>query len=154
MRHKHYKNEQFYKTLTQLICIFDKLNVFQMKKNSVLILFASVFTFQACINSTTPNVITVDSTPESKIETVLLAEEAFAKVTIEGMTCAIGCAATIEKNLKKTQGIASAEVDFESKTAWVIYNAKQLNLENITTVVKTTGEAYSVTEIERLESFK
>ncbi|MDG1885099.1 MAG: heavy metal-associated domain-containing protein [Flavobacteriaceae bacterium] len=70
------------------------------------------------------------------------------------MTCAIGCAATIEKNLKKTQGIASAEVDFESKTAWVIYDAKQLNLENITTVVKTTGEAYSVTEIERLESFK
>ena len=70
------------------------------------------------------------------------------------MTCAIGCAATIEKNLKKTQGIASAEVDFESKTAWVIYDAKQLNLENITTVVKTTGEAYSVTEIERLESLK
>jgi hypothetical protein len=48
----------------------------------------------------------------------------------------------------------SGEVDFESKTAWVIYDAKQLNLENITTVVKTTGEAYSVTEIERLESFK
>ena len=153
MRHIHYKNEQFYKTLTQLICIFDKLNVFQMKKNSVLILFASVFTFQACINSTTPNVITVDSTPESKIETVLLAEEAFAKVTIEGMTCAIGCAASIEKKLNATPGIQSATVSFESALAQIVFDPNWIQDQELSTVVQSVGPVYKVTKNERVDVF-
>ena len=69
------------------------------------------------------------------------------------MTCAIGCAATIEKNLQKTSGVASATVDFESKTARVVYDAQLLSLESLSAVVKTTGETYSVSEIERLNSF-
>ena len=34
---------------------------------------------------------------------------------IEGMTCAHGCAATIEKNLNNTEGVAKAKVDFDAK---------------------------------------
>ena len=108
----------------------------------------------ACNNSTSPKVVTVETTQNMNADPLPMAEEAFGKLTIEGMTCAIGCAATIEKNLQKTTGVASATVDFETKTAWVVYDANHLNMEAISAVVKATGEAYSVTEMERLNSIK
>ena len=39
------------------------------------------------------------------------------EMTIEGMVCAMGCAAVIEKKLNKTAGITNAKVDFNSKKA-------------------------------------
>ena len=106
----------------------------------------------ACNNSTSPKVVTVETTQNVNADPLPMAEEAFGKLTIKGMTCAIGCAATIEKNLQKTTGVASVTVDFETKTAWIVYDAKHLNLEALSVVVKATGKAYSVTEIERLNS--
>ena len=68
------------------------------------------------------------------------------------MTCAIGCAATIEKRLQKTSGIVSAKVDFETNTGWVTYDATMLNLDKISSVVKSTGASYSVSKIISLEN--
>ena len=126
---------------------------FQMKQALLFFLFVTSLSFMACKNPTTPKIVTVDTPQESKIQPVVLGEKAFAKFIIEGMTCAIGCAATIEKNLQKTSGVASATVDFKSKTARVVYDAQLLSLESLSAVVKTTGETYSVSEIERLNSF-
>lgn len=122
-----------------------------MKKELfVLILLLSLLV--ACKNGNTDKIVTasVDAATQHMSPEVLQ-EKAYAKLKIEGMTCAIGCAATIEKNLNQTTGVASATVDFESKTAWILYDAKVMGLEEISEVVKATGEAYTVTSAEQLK---
>ena len=132
--------------------VFLKNKAIQMKNTLAFILLSTSLSIMACNNSTSPKVVTVETTQNVNADPLPMAEEAFGKLTIKGMTCAIGCAATIEKNLQKTTGVASATVDFETKTAWIVYDAKHLNLEALSVVVKATGKAYSVTEIERLNS--
>ena len=130
--------------------VFLKNKTFQVKNTLAFILLLTSLSIMACNNPTSPKVVTVETTQNMNADPLPMAEEAFGKLTIEGMTCAIGCAATIEKNLQKTTGVTSANVDFETKTAWVVYDAKHLNMEAISTVVKATSESYSVTKMERL----
>ena len=119
----------------------------------LIILLFTGFTFTTCKNSTTPDLITVESNQKSKIEIFPILEKAFVKVTIEGMTCAIGCATKIEQNLQKTSGVTSVTLNFESKTAWIVYDSHHLNINSIAKVVNQSGEAYDVSEIVSLESF-
>ena len=42
---------------------------------------------------------------------------------IDGMTCAVGCAKTIQNKLVGLDGIQKVTVDFDTKTATVQYNA-------------------------------
>jgi len=121
-------------------------------KNLLFLSFSIVTLLGGCKTTPEQKVITVASSVEEPItNSVSLEEKAYVKMNIEGMTCAIGCAATIEKNLNKTLGIASAKVDFESKTAWVVYDATQLDFDQLTKIVKETGDAYSVSAIESVE---
>ncbi len=122
-----------------------------MKKELfVLILLLSLLV--ACKNGNTDKIVTVSVDAATQhMSPEVLQEKAYAKLKIEGMTCAIGCAATIEKNLNQTTGVASATVDFESKTAWILYDAKVMALEEISEVVRATGEAYTVTSAEQLK---
>ena len=69
------------------------------------------------------------------------------KMNIEGMVCAVGCAAMIEKNLNKTNWIKFAKVDFESKKAMLTYDANQLTSNDIIQVVLNTGSDYLVTDL-------
>ena len=87
-------------------------------------------------------------TPTSQQEEIKRITKANATVsmTIEGMVCAMGCAAVIEKKLNATPGIAKSTVDFPSKTALIQFDDQQLNPKEIITVVKSVGEAYSVSE--------
>lgn len=83
-------------------------------------------------------------------------EEAFKspkqiKMNIEGMICALGCAAMIEKNLNKTNWIKFAKVDFESKKAVLTYDASRLTINDITQVVLNTGNDYLVTDLELID---
>lgn len=59
---------------------------------------------------------------------------------ISGMTCAFGCAKTIENKLSKTVGIQKAVVNFETKTARVNYDASVITTENIIKTVQETGD--------------
>ena len=63
-----------------------------------------------------------------------------ASFTIEGMTCAVGCAKTIEHELSDLNGVEKAKVDFDTKTATVIFDKTLQNPENLTKVVQTTGD--------------
>tara|TARA_B000000532_G_scaffold211971_1_gene181842 strand:+ start:151 stop:519 length:369 start_codon:yes stop_codon:yes gene_type:complete len=72
-------------------------------------------------------------------------------MNIEGMTCAIGCAATIEKNLNKTAGVKSAKVNFKTKKATLIFDADILNPNDITQVVLNTSNNYSVSDLELID---
>lgn len=69
-----------------------------------------------------------------------------ASFSIEGMSCAMGCARTIEKKLAKLEGVNSAEVDYDSKTAKVTFDAARLSPEKIVETVEgaADGETYKV----------
>jgi copper chaperone CopZ len=63
-----------------------------------------------------------------------------ASFEIEGMTCAMGCAKTIEKELTNLDGVEKATVDFEKKTATVTFDKTIQNPESLTKVVQATGD--------------
>ena len=123
-----------------------------MKNSFFFYIILSIVFFWGCQNKLTSKVIEVQISQESPKKIKALGEEAYAKLSIEGMTCAIGCAVTIEKKLQRTYGIVSAKVDFETNTGWVTYDATMLNLDKISSVVKSTGVSYSVSKIISLES--
>ena len=73
------------------------------------------------------------------------------KMNIEGMVCAVGCAAMIEKNLNKTDWIKFAKVDFETKKAVLTFDASILTTNNIAQIVLNTGSDYFVTDLELID---
>lgn len=63
-----------------------------------------------------------------------------ASFTIDGMTCAVGCAKTIEEELANLDGVDKATVDFDKKTATVSFDKTIQNPESLTKVVQDTGD--------------
>ena len=122
-----------------------------MKNSFSFFIILSIVFLWGCQNKLVPKVIEVPISQESPKKIEALGEKAYAKLSIEGMTCAIGCAVTIEKKLQRTSGIVSAKVDFETNTGWVTYDATMLNLDKISSVVKSSGTTYSVSEIVSLD---
>lgn len=60
------------------------------------------------------------------------------KIDIEGMTC-VSCAVSIEKNLKKIEGVENASVNFSTKTAEVEFNDKLTNEKELFDVITNQG---------------
>jgi Cu+-exporting ATPase len=73
-----------------------------------------------------------------------------ANFTIDGMTCAVGCAKTIESKLNETDGVNEAVVNFESKIATVSYDKTKLNVTSLTSTIEKVagGDAYKVSKAE------
>ncbi|MDQ5929512.1 MAG: hypothetical protein QG594_1291 [Bacteroidota bacterium] len=63
-----------------------------------------------------------------------------ATFTIKGMTCAMGCAKTIEDELSNLEGVESAKVDFDKKLASVSFDKTIQNPESLTKIVQATGD--------------
>lgn len=84
-----------------------------------------------------------------KKEVVAAAQPETASFKIEGMTCAMGCAKTIETKLSKMDGVQKATVDFDKKEATVDFDGAVLNAEKLTKAVESTGdgETYKVSEM-------
>ena len=72
-----------------------------------------------------------------------------ASFTIKGMTCAIGCAKTIEEELNGLDGVQTATVDFEKELATVSFDKTVLTPEKLTKVVEATadGKSYKVSNM-------
>lgn len=89
---------------------------------------------------------------EAKTETKVIAEAkkpAKATLTVEGMTCAIGCAKTIEEDLSKMEGVQKAVVDFDTKIATIDYDAAVLTPDNLVKTVTSAadGKTYTVSSV-------
>lgn len=124
-------------------------------KNLVLIAVIAMVSF-SCKNENKPEVKTVETETiieDSKAELDANATYAKAEFTIEGMTCAIGCAKTIEKKLAKMEGVKSAKVDYDKKLAMVEYDDAKVTTNNLEETVKKVGETYTVKEMKTVESF-
>ncbi len=66
---------------------------------------------------------------------------------ITGMTCA-NCVATIERNLKKLDGVASAAVNLSSERATVEFDPQQIHLTDIFARVRKAGYDLAVGELD------
>lgn len=89
-----------------------------------------------------------DGTPKVKKE-IAVTNLQTASFTIKGMTCAIGCAKTIEKELNGLDGVQSAAIDFDKKSAVVSFDKTIIKPENITKVVEAAGDGktYKVSDM-------
>lgn len=72
-----------------------------------------------------------------------------ASFTIKGMTCAIGCAKTIQEELNGLDGVQTATVDFEKELATVSFDKTVLTPEKLTKVVEAAadGKSYKVSNM-------
>lgn len=122
-------------------------------KNLLVIIMLVAFV-TACKNDAKPEVKTVETESTEVKELNPDATYAKAEFTVEGMTCAIGCAATIEKKIAKMEGVKSAKVDFDNKLAMVEYDVEKVNPDLLVEAVKKTGETYSVKDMKTVEEFK
>jgi Cu+-exporting ATPase len=122
-------------------------------KNIGLIALTSLF-IVACKNETKPELKTVDTavTAEANILDPN-AHYAKAEFGIEGMTCAMGCAKTIEKKIARMDGVKSAKVDFDKQLAMVEYDDAKVTPKSLEEAVKKTGDMYSVKDMKTVESF-
>ncbi len=71
-----------------------------------------------------------DNKPAAKVETV--------SIKVESAVCG-SCANTIEKALKKVDGVKSAKVDIDKKVATVNYSAAKANLSQLETAISNSG---------------
>jgi len=122
-------------------------------KHIVVVLLASTFLI-ACKNEATPEVKTLEVQSVKK-EKVLNPNATFAKAEfgIEGMTCAMGCAKTIEKKLAKMDGVKSAKVDFDRRLAMVEYDKDMVTPASLTETVTKVADVYKVNEIKNVDTF-
>jgi mercuric ion binding protein len=91
---------------------------------------------------------TENSTPKVKKE-IAAANLQTASFTVKGMTCAIGCAKTIQEELNGLDGVKTASVDFDKELATVSFDKTILTPEKLTKVVEATadGKTYKVSNI-------
>jgi len=90
-----------------------------------------------------------EATASTQKAPAVVAKPETASFKIDGMTCAIGCAKTIETKLSKMDGVQKATVDFDKKQATVEFDGAVLNAEKLTKAVESTGdgETYKVSEM-------
>ena len=121
-----------------------------MNITNLLSLLLGLLVFSSCKNNQGSKTAIPEISPVEILETSFHKARSLA-MNIEGMVCAMGCAAVIEKNLNRTTGIKDAVVDFETKKATLIFDADILSPNDVTQVVLNTGEAYTVKDFQLMD---
>jgi mercuric ion binding protein len=95
-----------------------------------------------------PTTAETEATTQKK-EIVAAVKPETASFKIDGMTCSMGCAKTIEKKLSSLNGVQKATVDFEKKEATVEFDATVQTPEKLTKTVEEAGdgETYKVSDM-------
>ncbi len=114
-------------------------------KISILALAIAGITFVGCKKETA-------AAEGVKTETKATKEIAKAETTsfnVEGMTCEMGCAKTIETKLASLDGVQKATVDFDKKTATIEYDAAVQTPEKLVETVEAVadGKTYKVSNV-------
>lgn len=128
-----------------------------MKKlNSIVLLTTVILLALNCKNKTEAEIKTLENgtTENTKAYEKQIANfqdsenYATAQFTIKGMTCAMGCAKTIEKKLAKMDGMFNAKVDFENELATVEFDAEKIDKDALVSTVSSVSKSYSVEDIQ------
>ena len=118
-------------------------------KNIGLALFVAL-SFASCKQENKE--VAVEETKKEALSEADLAKMQTASFTINGMTCAMGCAKTIENKLAAQEGVGQAVVDFDTKIATVKFDAEKQSLESLTKTIEAVagGDSYKVTESKKM----
>ncbi len=119
-----------------------------MKK--IFILAVATLALISCKKEGEENNATTAATEVKKDKPVAEAKKATMK--IEGMTCAMGCAKTIENKLAGLDGVQKATVDFDKKEATIEYDAQVQTIETLSKTVEgvADGKTYKVKEAKNI----
>lgn len=120
------------------------------KKSIVTLVIASIL-FVGCKEKETEIVSkeTAETTAPKVKKEIAAANLQTASFSVEGMSCAIGCAKTIQENLTGLDGVQKATVDFETKLATVTFDKTIQTPEKLTKVVEAAadGKTYKVSNM-------
>ncbi|TDD78500.1 heavy-metal-associated domain-containing protein [Flavobacterium caseinilyticum] len=91
---------------------------------------------------------TTTAAPKVKKE-IAAANLQTASFSVEGMSCAIGCAKTIQEDLNGLEGVQKATVDFDTKLGTVTFDKTVQTPEKLTKVVEAAadGKTYKVSNM-------
>ena len=106
---------------------------------SFLAIALSSLLFFSCKKTEVSQTTTIEKTVKVNSKSIA-AKPQMATFTIEGMTCAVGCAKTIQDKLASMDGIQSATVDFDKKFAIVEFDASKQTPELLLKAVQETGD--------------
>ncbi len=120
---------------------------------NIISLFVIATIFFSCKNETKAEIKTVEVATETVKKLDPNATYAKAEFTINGMTCAMGCAATIEKKIAKMDGVKSAKVDFDKKLAMVEYDNALVTPTLLEETVTKVGDTYKVSDMKTVDAF-
>lgn len=110
---------------------------------NILMLLVSVSVLAACSNSgqqETEAATNVDVQPNTTLT-----------VSIEGMTCAVGCAKTIQKAVAEMPGVAFSEVNFEEGQGIFSFDNEQVKAEEIVEMISGMNDGAYKTDVLSLE---
>ena len=122
-------------------------------KNILIVSLMALYVMNCKNDAKQPEVKTVETATEASATTDPNATYAKAEFKIDGMTCAVGCAATIEKKMAKMDGVKWAKVDFDKKLAMVEYDIAKVSPTNLVETVAKVGDAYKVSDMKTVETF-
>ncbi len=113
---------------------------------SILTLALASSLFLGCKDAADAPKDTADAT---KKEIAAAKNPQTATFHIEGMTCSMGCAKTIEEKLAEMDGVQNAKVDFDSKTAIVKFDLDKLKSEDLVVAAESCadGNTYKVSDV-------
>lgn len=115
---------------------------------NLILLFIFVLGLTSCGQEKKQTNIDDNSKEEKTVASVFETYE----MEIEGMTCEIGCARTIESKLSKTKGVAYSKVDFESKIGVFTIDTNILNEKKVKEKIAgiAGGDLYSVIKSKKI----
>lgn len=123
----------------------------------VSLMVIALLVITSCKNNEQPEVktIAIESGKEVQDQMSLDPNATYAKVefSIDGMTCAMGCAKTIEKKMAKMDGVKSAKVDFEKELAMVEYDEAKVTPASLEEAVAMAGDVYKVKDMKQVDHF-
>jgi mercuric ion binding protein len=125
-----------------------------LKHIFIVAIMALVFT--SCKNEAQPEVKTIEVEVTKKdVAQTLDLNATYAKVefSIDGMTCAMGCAKTIEKKMAKMEGVKSAKVDFDKRLAMVEYDEAKVTPTSLEETVSKVADIYKVKDMHKVDDF-
>lgn len=121
-----------------------------MKTTSYIVALATTFSVLTGCKDTAGKPAAENAEANVEKKEVVAQKPETASFKIEGMTCAMGCAKTIESKLSQLDGVQKATVDFDKKEATVDFDAAVLTPEKLTKTVEATGdgETYKVSAMQ------
>lgn len=124
-----------------------------MKK--IISILTIAFVLFACDNSKKEAPVEKSGIDKQEVAAIYKSVE----VEIEGMTCEIGCAKTIESKLSKAEGVTYSKVNFEAKIGQFTFDENKISQEDIAKKIAGIGggalyKATKITEIEEIKESK